>query len=200
MLSEIRIAIPSWVSEEARAGEIYALDAERMALAVRLSERNVEQGGGPFGAVVFESHSGRVVALGVNLVLQASTAIAHAEMVALAAAQQTLGELELGRAKGAPYELFTSCEPCTMCLGAVHWSGIGRLVCAARDEDATDVGFDEGPKPDDWPRTLEARGVRVERDMDRGEAVAVLQRYGAEGRPLYNPTRGPAMRRTDSRG
>ena len=86
------------------------------------------------------------------------------------------------------HELVTSVEPCAMCLGAVPWSGVRRLVCGARGEDACAIGFDEGAKPADWVRGLESRGIEVQRDVLRAAAVAVLRRYVEEGGVLYNPS------------
>jgi tRNA(Arg) A34 adenosine deaminase TadA len=73
-----------------------------------------------------------------------------------------------------------------MCFGAIHWSGILSLVCGARDEDARAIGFDEGPKLPDWVSALNDRGIRVTRDVLRGEATAVLKEYAAKGGILYN--------------
>ena len=71
-------------------------------------------------------------------------------------------------------------------LGATLWSGVTRLVCGARAEDAEAIGFDEGPKLPDWAAQLEARGIEVIRDVERGYAAAVLQEYAAGGGPVYN--------------
>ena len=77
-----------------------------------------------------------------------------------------------------------------MCLGAVPWSGVTRLVCGARDEDARRVGFDEGAKPADWIGAMESRGIAVVRDVLRAEAVAVLDLYVARGGRIYSPSTG----------
>ena len=62
-------------------------------------------------------------------------------------------------ANGFPiHELVTSCEPCSMCLGAITWSGIRGLACGARGSDAESIGFDEGPKPENWETALENTG------------------------------------------
>ncbi len=74
-----------------------------------------------------------------------------------------------------------------MCLGAIPWSGLSRLFCGARDEDARAIGFDEGAKPSDWATALNQRGVQVERDLLRWKAVAVLNRYASSGGKIYNP-------------
>lgn len=159
-----------------------------MRFVIELARRNIEHcTGGPFGAAVFEAQSGRVVGVGVNLVETSNCSLAHAEMIAIALAQQTAGGYDLG-AQGLPrHELVTSTEPCAMCLGAIPWSGLRRVVCGARGEDAAAIGFDEGAKPADWVGELRRRGIEVVRDVLREEARAVLQQYANAGGLIYNP-------------
>lgn len=193
---EFTLRLPAWLRAiTAEAVKVPYADAdERMRLAIELARRNVEAGtGGPFGAAVFEAGSGRLLSAGVNLVVAARCSVLHAEVVALILAQQRLGRFDLG-GEGLPAcELVTSAEPCAMCYGAVLWSGVRRLVCGARREDVERLGFDEGPKPADWPSELQRRGIAVTRDVRRDEAAAVLARYAAAGGPIYNPT-PPAAR------
>ena len=164
---------------------------DRMRLVIRLALLNVEQGmGGPFGAAVFEAQTGALVSVGVNLVTVANCSHAHAEMVALANAEQRVRSFDLG-APGMPaHELVTSCEPCAMCFGAIPLSGVRSLVCGARSEDAEAFGFDEGSKPLYWVTALQERGIAVTRDVCRDEAVAVFQEYQKRGGLIYNPRRG----------
>jgi len=188
---EIVLRLPPWLramlEREPRA---LAAGAARMRFAIELARRNVEQQtGGPFGAAVFEAAGGRVVGVGVNLVESSNCSMAHAEMLAIALAQQTLGHYDLG-AGGGVYELVTSVEPCAMCLGAIPWSGLRRVVCGARGEDAAAIGFDEGAKPSDWVGELQRRGIEVVRDVLPEEAQAVLQEYARRGGLIYNPARG----------
>ncbi len=160
---------------------------ERMRLTIELARRHVAMGtGGPFAAGIFDlEDGGRLIAAGVNLVLAATTSIAHAEIVAIALAQQSLGDYDLGRG-GRRLELVTSTEPCAMCYGAVPWSGVRSLVCGARRSDAARVGFDEGDKPPDWIAALKRRGIDVRRDVMRRQAAALLEEYGASGAVIYN--------------
>ena len=72
-----------------------------------------------------------------------------------------------------------------MCLGALPWAGIHRLLCGARDEDARAIGFDEGDKPDRWQDKLQQRGIAVDTDLCRSEAIAVLQDYARQQGQLY---------------
>ncbi len=185
---DIRIRLPEWLGEFA-ADVVRASDADKVAFAIDLAERNVERGtGGPFGAAVFEADSGRLIACGVNLVVPSGCSVAHAEILALCAAQQVIGSFDLS---GAGCELATSCEPCAMCLGAVPWAGVSALLCGARGEDAREVGFDEGDKPDAWEDLLAGRGIRVVRDLRRERAGRVLRDYRRRGGDIYNPaTRG----------
>lgn len=176
----ITIPIPGFIDElVARAG---ALDDEtaRVRLAIALSHENVQRGGGPFGAVVMAGS--QVIAAGVNLVLSSGMTIAHAEIVALMRAQQAL---QAGVIAQGPLGLYTSTEPCCQCFGAVVWSGIARLVCAATTDDAEAIGFDEGPKPHAWTSELERRGISVGLGVCSAEASAVLQDYARRGGAIY---------------
>jgi tRNA(Arg) A34 adenosine deaminase TadA len=184
------VALPrwlgGWLARHAR-GALHG-DAARMELAIGLARENARRGsGGPFGAAVFASPSGRLVAVGVNRVETSGLSCAHAEMLAIALAQRAAGSWDLA-ARGA-HELVTSSEPCAMCFGAIPWSGVRRLVCGARAADAEAIGFDEGPKPKQWIAALARRGIAVARDVRRAEAVAVLREYAAAGASIYNPSR-----------
>ena len=187
----IELWLPDWLCERTERwdrGENDTIDsrADRMRLAVELARRNVETGtGGPFGAAVFERDSGRLVSVGVNVVVASRASLAHAEMLALALAQRALGTHDLGAAGLPAHELVSSSEPCAMCFGALPWSGIRRLVCGARAADAAAIGFDEGPKPADWVAQLETRGIEVRRDVERSAARAVLDTYRTQGGPIY---------------
>jgi tRNA(Arg) A34 adenosine deaminase TadA len=131
-----------------------------------------------------------LVAPGVNLVATTNLSAAHAEMVAIMISQQVVGHFDLGGEGLPPYELVASTEPCAMCFGAIPWSGVRRLVCGAREEDARDIGFDEGSKVSDWVAALEQRGISVARDVYRDEAAAVLRYYVESGGMIYNARQG----------
>jgi tRNA(Arg) A34 adenosine deaminase TadA len=154
-----------------------------MQVVIDLAQRNIDEGGGPFGAVVFAA-DGTFIAPGVNRVVVASTPIAHAEIVAIGLAAQTLGSWDV--ASLGNFELVSSTEPCAMCLGAVPWSGVEHLVCGARDADAREVGFDEGNKPIGWVADLEAAGIQVTQDVRRSDAIALLRGYADGGGAIYN--------------
>jgi hypothetical protein len=88
-------------------------------------------------------------------------------MVALANAQQAIGHFDLGAAGMPRHELVTSCEPCSMCYGAIPWAGVRKVLCGARGGDAEAIGFDEGPKPKNWVTALKKRGIDVSRGLCR---------------------------------
>ena len=158
-----------------------------MRVAISVARMNVERAtGGPFGAAIFESRSGKLVAVGMNSVVRLSNCTLHGEMVAFMMAQQRLGSFTLKAPGLPPHELFTSCEPCAMCLGATLWSGVRRIVCGAGRDDATRLNFEEGPVFAQSYRYLEEHGVTVVRNVMRDEARAVLEAYRARGGKVYN--------------
>ena len=107
-----------------------------MARAIQLSIENVRSGGGPFGAVIVKN--GGIIAEGVNRVTATNDATAHAEVVAIRAACAKLGVFELNDC-----EIYTSCEPCPMCLGAIYWARLARIYFANVAADAAEFGFDD---------------------------------------------------------
>ncbi|MCC7385926.1 MAG: nucleoside deaminase [Deltaproteobacteria bacterium] len=156
-----------------------------MSLAIEVSRRNVtEKTGGPFGSAIFDRATGEVLAVGMNLVVLSHNSTLHAEMVAFQMAEARLGTHSLGDPRRT--ELFTSCEPCAMCLGATLWSGVSRLVTAAKGDDARAIGFDEGPVFAESYRYLAARGVEIVHDLGRTEAQRVLELYRSSGGLIYN--------------
>jgi tRNA(Arg) A34 adenosine deaminase TadA len=185
--AEVRISLPSWAGELAARRDVYPAEEDRMRLAIELSRENVvRKAGGPFGAAVFERTSGRVVAVGVNSVVRLASSSLHGEVVALMMAQHRLGSYTLGAADRPEHELVTSCEPCAMCLGAILWSGVTRVVCGAAREDATRLAFEEGPVFPESYQYLERLGVTFARSVLRDEARAVLELYRATGGEVYN--------------
>ena len=189
---EVTLRLPGWVGELSPDGDrVYRTVEDRMRFAVELSRLNVGYGtGGPFGAAIFERETGRLLAPGVNLVVGSGCSVFHAEMVAIMVAQKVVGTFDLGADNLPPYELVATTEPCAMCLGATPWSGVRHLVCGARDEDARAVGFDEGSKMSEWVGSLEDRGISVERNVLREEAVAVLREHAERGGEIYNSRQG----------
>jgi tRNA(Arg) A34 adenosine deaminase TadA len=187
----ISLSLPSWLAESLPRPDTGFPDSDgRMRLVIKLARQNVDRGtGGTFAAAVFDRETGTIIAAGVNLVTSLNCSVAHAEIMAIMLAQQRIGTYDLGSEGMRPLELVASAEPCAMCLGAIPWSGVRRLVCGASGEDVTDIGFDEGAKPASWQRELEARGIEVVRNVCRSEAIAVLRRYVEQGGVVYNARR-----------
>lgn len=179
----VKFELPPWLFVECDLETPRRTDDERMQLAIELSRRNVEHGGGPFGAVVFERDSGAIIAPGMNLVMPQRSSLLHAEIVALLFAQARVGSYTLA---GVSCELFASSEPCVQCLGACHWAGLARLVCGAPLEQAELAGFDEGPRGASWKEQLAARGTPVFTGVNAAAASAVLADYAKRGGFRYN--------------
>ncbi len=182
---QLHLTLPPWIGDVADVNQRYQTDEERVGLAVELSRQNVAQnGGGPFAAAVFNTHSGRLVAVGVNRVVPQTCSVAHAEMLAIMIAQQRLGRHRMN-ADGSHFALATSSQPCCQCYGAMVWAGIDELLIGARSQDVEELTeFDEGPLPADWIGELVKRGISVRRDISRDAARAVLAAYGQSG-PVY---------------
>jgi tRNA(Arg) A34 adenosine deaminase TadA len=178
---------PDWMEQVVDWRAHYATDESRMGLAIELARQNVLRGtGGPFGAAVFESGSGALVAAGVNSVTRLQNSMLHAEILAIMLAESRVGSYTL-LGPGLPHhELVTTCDPCAMCLGAVLWSGVRRLVTGADRADASALDFDEGPVFPESYAYLEARGVAVVRGVLRREAAAVMELYRRQGGVIYN--------------
>ncbi len=186
-LPDIRIDLPSWVKPPAAPDARYATSEDRMRVAIHLARENIEHGtGGPFGAAVFERESGRLVSVGMNLVVAHQNSALHGEMVALMMAEAVVGRYSL-RADDLPeHELVTSCAPCAMCIGGILWSGVTRVICGAGRAHAVRLGFDEGPVFEESYRYLESRGVEFVRGVLEDEAAAVLEDYRCRGGRIYN--------------
>ena len=163
-IPKIEIQLPEWIHNYLDSEKITLPNIEdRMRFVIKLSELNIkEKTGGPFGAGVFDD-KGKLIAPGINMVESRRCSILHAEIVALSLAQKSLDRFDLGNGGSLKYELVSATEPCAMCYGAIPWSGVSRLVCGARDEDARSIGFDEGPKLKNWIHELEVRGIEVRR-------------------------------------
>ena len=109
---------------------------ELMRKAIALSVENVANYGGPFGAVI--ARDGEIIATGVNRVTSDCDPTAHAEVSAIRAAAKKLGTFDLSGC-----EIYTSCEPCPMCLGAIYWAHLDRMYYGNNKQDAADIGFDD---------------------------------------------------------
>jgi guanine deaminase len=111
-------------------------DEELMRCAIRLSKESVTHGGGPFGAVI--AKAGAIIAQASNSVTLSHDPTAHAEVNAIRLAAQQLGTHDL-----SGYDIYCSCEPCPMCLGAIYWAHLDRIFYANSRRDAAAIGFDD---------------------------------------------------------
>ena len=183
----VHIEYPGWVDDVVNWNRRYESDQDRMRLAIAISRENVmRSSGGPFGAAIFESHSGLLVAVGMNSVVRLKNCTLHGEMVAFMMAQQRIGSFTLNAPGRPEHTLYTSCEPCAMCLGATLWSGVRRVVYGAAREDASRLNFEEGPVFPESYAYLEARGIIIVRNVLRDEARAVLDLYRSKSGKIYN--------------
>ena len=128
---------------------------ELMRKAIALSVENVAQGGGPFGAVI--ARDGEIVATGVNRVTANCDPTAHAEVSAIRAAAQKLGTFDLSGC-----EIYTSCEPCPMCLGAIYWAHLDRMYYGNSKMDAASIGFDDAFIYDELDLKISDRQLKSE--------------------------------------
>lgn len=189
----LSLSLPDWIGQVVRPVDVLATCEARMRLAIRLAVENVARGtGGPFGAAVFERDTGRLVSVGVNMVVPSRCSLAHSEAIALALAQKAVKNHDLAAPGVPPMELVSSAQPCCQCYGMVWWSGIRGLVLGARGEDVESIaGFREGPLPADWAGLLRHRSdlppVAVDCDVLREEALAPLMAFRDSGQPVYNP-------------
>jgi tRNA(Arg) A34 adenosine deaminase TadA len=172
--------LPDWVADQLTAvPEVIAGVDERMAMINRLADRNFkEKTGGPFAAAVVESRTGKIISIGVNLVLATNLSATHAEVVALSLAQTRLRKWDLGAAELEDHELMVNWRPCAQCYGAVLWSGVKKLIIAGAGPVVEELtGFDEGPLRDDWDDQLRDRGIEVVTDVGRDDALKVFRSY-----------------------
>jgi tRNA(Arg) A34 adenosine deaminase TadA len=143
-----------------------------MARAIELAIENVRIGGGPFGAVV--ARDGKIVAEGANSVTTQNDPTAHAEVVAIRAACRALGTFELSGC-----EIFTSCEPCPMCLGAIYWARPVRVYFGSAAGDAATAGFDDALIYSEIQREHGERKIPMKQLM-RKEALAAFHAWHAK--------------------
>jgi guanine deaminase len=141
-----------------------------MARAIQLSIENVASGqGGPFGAVIVQG--GRIIAEGVNQVTFTNDPTAHAEVLAIRQACQKLGVFEL-----AGCELYASCEPCPMCLGAIYWAHVSHVYFGGSAVDASEIGFDDSFVYREIAQPLLQRRIPMVQMM-RQEALAAFRAW-----------------------
>ena len=125
-----------------------------MRKAIALSVENIKNGGGPFGAVIVKD--GKIIASGVNRVTANTDPTAHAEVNAIRKAAKKMGTFDL-----AGCDIYTSCEPCPMCLGAVYWAHLDKMYYGNSKTDARNIGFDDSFIYDEINLNPENRRVKT---------------------------------------
>ncbi len=125
-----------------------------MKRAIKCSCENVKKGGGPFGAVIVKDN--KIIAEGTNLVTINNDPTAHAEIVAIRNAAAYLNDFNLSGC-----EIYTSCEPCPMCLSAIYWARIDKIWYANTKNDAKEIGFDDSFIYDEVSKPLEERKIPI---------------------------------------
>lgn len=144
-----------------------------MARAIQISLDNVLSGqGGPFGAVIVKG--GSIIAEGVNRVTSANDPTAHAEVVVIREACTRLGVFTL-----TDCEIYTSCEPCPMCLGAIYWARMARIYFGNAAADATRIGFDDSFIYHELVQPLTHRSIPIAQMM-REQALAAFRAWQAK--------------------
>lgn len=144
-----------------------------MRLAIELARRGAEQGqGGPFGAVIVKD--GKIVGQGNNQVLLHQDPTAHAEVVAIRDACKNLGSFQLDGCT-----LYTSCEPCPMCMGAIYWARPERVFFACTRDDAAQIGFDDAFIYDELQKDNEQRRFAMQ-PLLRQEALEAFADWAAK--------------------
>lgn len=188
-ISKIILTEPDWlINEFEHLPRFVKSIEERMAIVLKLARLNFERDtGGPFAAAVFQKDSGKLITASVNRVVPLNCSSAHAEIMALSAAQATLGTYDLGR-KGLPaHQLVVNGRPCAMCFGALLWSGIQSLVIADHDSEIEQyTGFDEGPIHPRWKEELKKRHIELISGVLNDEACKIYKDFAKDGKLVYN--------------
>ncbi|PKR81502.1 tRNA-specific adenosine deaminase [Brumimicrobium salinarum] len=145
------------------------IQKEYMRRAIELSRKSLANGGGPFGAVIVKD--GKIISETSNSVTLDNDPTAHAEVNAIRKACKALNSFDL-----AGCEIYSSCEPCPMCLGAIYWSRLDALYFGNTKKDAADIGFDDSFIYEELEIPVEKRRVKTSQVM-RDESIVAFQEW-----------------------
>ncbi len=148
------------------------MSSDFMRRAIALALENIRNGGGPFAALVVKD--GDIVAAGSNRVTATNDPTAHAEIVAIREACKRLKSFQLDGC-----EIYTTCEPCPMCLGAIYWARPARIYFASTASDAAAAGFDDAFIYDELQTSADERRIPMT-EMQRAEALVIFQEWLAK--------------------
>jgi tRNA(Arg) A34 adenosine deaminase TadA len=140
-----------------------------MREAIGLSIENIDNNGGPFGAVIVKD--GKVIAKGVNRVTSNNDPTAHAEVNAIRKAAKILETYDLSGC-----EIYSSCEPCPMCLGAIYWARLDKLYYANTKQDAKDIDFDDSFIYEELDQPIEKRKIPTVQILNK-EAIQAFNKW-----------------------
>jgi len=140
-----------------------------MKAAIELSVKNIDENGGPFGAVIVKN--GEISAHGVNRVTANNDPTAHAEVTAIREASKKLGTFDLSGCT-----IYSSCEPCPMCLGAIYWAHLDKLYYANTKQDAMAIGFDDSFIYDELDLPKEKRKIPTIQILNK-EALEAFNKW-----------------------
>lgn len=146
-----------------------AEDSKFMDMAINLSVENIDAGGGPFGAVIVKD--GEVISTGTNRVVPNADPTAHAEVVAIRNACAALGTFQLDGCT-----IYSSCEPCPMCLSALYWAGISRICYGNTKDDAKNISFDDSFIYDQLELDYKDRSIKCEH-FKRSDALMAFRKW-----------------------
>ncbi|MBT6177147.1 MAG: nucleoside deaminase [Deltaproteobacteria bacterium] len=153
---------------------VEADDSKYLAEAIRLAQEGASSNrGGPFGAIIVKD--GKIIGKGNNGVTSTNDPTAHAEVTAIRHACKEIADFQLDGTT-----IYSSCEPCPMCLAAIYWARIERVVYACTRDDAADIGFDDAHIYNELPLSNEERSIRIE-TMMRDEGLEAFKAWREKG-------------------
>jgi guanine deaminase len=147
------------------------LHKEYIQETIRLAEQSIDEGGGPFGAIIV--HNGKIIGRGMNCVTKEHDPTAHAEIKAIRDACQALNRYSLDDCV-----IYVNCQPCPMCLSAIYWARLDELYYAATDADAAEAGFDDQLVATEVRKDLRQQKI-TSHQLFRDEAIGTFERWKA---------------------
>ncbi|OFZ30447.1 MAG: tRNA-specific adenosine deaminase [Bdellovibrionales bacterium RIFCSPHIGHO2_01_FULL_40_29] len=152
------------------------MDSAHMKRAIELSKKNIETGGGPFGAVIVKD--GKIIGEGWNKVTTNNDPTAHAEVEAIREACKSIKNFDLTGA-----EIYTSCEPCPMCLAAIYWARLSKVYFANTKSDAANIQFDDDFIYTEIPKPISDRKISMVQMM-HSEALEVFKAWSSSDKKI----------------
>ncbi len=143
-----------------------------MRKAIELSIENIDNGGGPFGAVIVKN--GKIIATGVNRVTADNDPTAHGEVSAIRNAAKELGTFDLSGC-----DIYTSCEPCPMCLGAIYWARLDNMYYGNNKTDAANIGFDDSFIYEELDKPMIQRSIKS-KQLLHNEAFKAFEKWSTK--------------------